>query len=215
MIRIDSVTKSYPVGGRPHIVLDDISAEFRDGESVGFLGRNGAGKSTLLRIIAGIEPPDVGTIERRAKVSWPIGFGGGFNGTLSGEENCRFAARIYNEDVDAVTAFAFEFSELDKFFFMPVRTYSSGMRARLAFGLSMAIDFDYYLVDEVTSVGDAHFRHKCKQAFAAMQERASVLMVSHSTGTIAEYCSRYTVLKDGKLCFYDTIAEAARVYEGK
>ncbi len=214
MIHVENVTKSYPVAGQAHVVLNDISAEFPDGESVGILGRNGAGKSTLLRILAGIEAPDLGTVRRRGRVSWPIGFAGGFNPSLTGEENCRFAARIYDEDVDAVSAFTYDFSELGKFFFMPVRTYSSGMRGRLAFGLSMAIDFDCYLVDEITAVGDASFRTKCRQAFAERQEHASVLMVSHNMGTIRDYCSKFTVLQNGKLNFYDTIEAATRVYEG-
>lgn len=214
MIHVENITKSYPVAGQAHVVLNDISAEFPDGVSVGILGRNGAGKSTLLRILAGIEAPDLGTIRRRGRVSWPIGFAGGFNPSLTGEENCRFAARIYDEDVDAVSAFTYDFSELGKFFFMPVRTYSSGMRGRLAFGLSMAIDFDCYLVDEITAVGDAPFRAKCREAFAVRQEDASVLMVSHNMATIRDYCTKFTVLQDGKLNFYDTIEAATRVYEG-
>ena len=214
MIRVEDLTKSYPVAGQDHIVLDDISAEFPTGESIGILGRNGAGKSTLLRILSGIEAPDLGKVERCGRISWPIGFSGGFNPSLTGEENCRFAARIYDEDVDAVSAFTYEFSELEKFFFMPVRTYSSGMRARLAFGLSMAIEFDCYLVDEITAVGDSPFRAKCREAFAARRERASVLMVSHSMSTIRDYCPKFTVLEDGKLSFYDTIEAATRVYEG-
>ena len=213
MIHVKDLTKSYRVAGQPHVVLNNISAEFPDGESVGILGRNGAGKSTLMKILAGIEAPDLGTVERRGRISFPIGFSGGLNGSLTAEENCRFAARIYDEDVDAVTAFTYDFSELGKFFFMPVRTYSSGMRGRLAFGLSMAIDFDCYLVDEVTAVGDAPFRAKCREAFAARQEHASVLMVSHSMSTIRDYCSKFTVLQDGRLRFFDSIEAATEAYE--
>ena len=147
-------------------MLDQLSAVFEEGVSVGILGRNGAGKSTLLRILGGAEQPDSGRVIRKGRVSWPIGFSGGFNGSLTGEENARFVARIYDADIDRVIEFAKDFAEIGDYFQMPVRTYSSGMKARLAFGLSMAIDFDTYLVDEVTAVGDATFQERCREAFA-------------------------------------------------
>jgi capsular polysaccharide transport system ATP-binding protein len=199
----------------PNVVLDDISFEFPPRESVGILGRNGAGKSTLLRIIGGAELPTEGEVVRHGKVSWPIGFAGGFNGSLSGEENCRFVARIYGQDVDWVLDQTREFAELGNYFFEPVRTYSSGMRARLAFGLSMAIDFDLYLVDEVTAVGDRLFREKSRLAFSRRKQRAGLIMVSHQESTLAEYCTRCAVLDRGGLRMYDSVDEAARAYEEK
>src|SRR5690606_10305876 len=164
MIELRNVTKSYTTLHGPNVVLDDISIALPPRENIGILGRNGAGKSTLLRIIGGAEMPDEGEIIRHGKVSWPIGFAGGFNSSLTGEENCRFIARIYSQDVDRVVDEAREFAEIGDYFYMPIRTYSSGMRARLAFGVSMTMDFDCYLVDEVTAVGDRNFKDKCKRA---------------------------------------------------
>jgi capsular polysaccharide transport system ATP-binding protein len=177
------------------------------------LGRNGAGKSTLLRIIAGTEQPDSGTISRTGVVSWPIGFSGGFSGSLTGEENCRFVARIYGADLDEVVGFSADFAELGDYFYMPVKTYSSGMRARLAFGLSMAIAFDAYLVDEVTAVGDSRFQEKCRKAFEARSGRSSVIIVSHNLSTVRDYCQRCAVIKEGKLLSFDSVDEASAVYE--
>ncbi|MCA8972821.1 MAG: ATP-binding cassette domain-containing protein, partial [Planctomycetes bacterium] len=154
MIRLEGVTKAYRTTVGDHVVLDRIDADFPEAVSIGVLGRNGAGKSTLLRILGGAEQPDAGKVTRSGRVSWPIGFAGGFNSSLTGEENCRFVARIYDADLDEVIESTRAFADIGAYFRMPVRTYSSGMRARLAFGLSMAIDFDTYLVDEVTAVGD-------------------------------------------------------------
>ncbi|MEC7520804.1 MAG: ABC transporter ATP-binding protein [Myxococcota bacterium] len=213
MIELHGVTKAYRVGAGEHVVLDRIDAIFPDRVSVGILGRNGAGKSTLLRILGGAERPDAGKIVRHGRVSWPIGFSGGFNGSLTGEENCRFVARIYGADVDEVVEFARGFAEIGKYFAMPVRTYSSGMRARLAFGLSMAIDFDTYLVDEVTAVGDKSFQDKCRDAFAERRERSSVIIVSHQLSTIKQYCDRYALIRRGRLHFFDDIDEVAKLYK--
>ena len=212
MIRLTDVTKAYPTPVGLHVVLDRISATFNSAESVGVLGRNGAGKSTLLRILGAAEMPDDGTVERFGRVSWPIGFAGGFNGSLTGRENCRFVARLYQVDLDEICDFAQEFADIGDYFHAPVRTYSSGMKARLAFGLSMAVDFDTYLVDEVTAVGDARFQKKCRDAFAERQERSSVIIVSHQMKTIRQYCSRAALLRNGKLEFYDDLDEAAVVY---
>jgi capsular polysaccharide transport system ATP-binding protein len=215
MIELRNVTKAYLTHAGPNVVLDHLSMTFPARESIGILGRNGAGKSTLLRIISGVEKPDAGQVSRLGRVSWPIGFSGGFSPALSGEENCRFVARIYGEDVDRVVGYAREFAELGQYFFEPVRTYSSGMRARLAFGVSMAVDFDIYLVDEVTAVGDQAFQDKCRRAFLERQERSSVIIVSHSLGTIRSYCKRCAVLRNGKLQLFDSITEASQAYEAK
>ncbi len=213
MIQLTEVTKGYMTPSGMHVVLDNIDAVFPSAQSVGILGRNGAGKSTLLRVLGGAELPDKGKVTRRGRVSWPIGFAGGFSGSLTGRENCRFVARLYQADLDEVCNFAQEFADIGDYFHMPVRTYSSGMRARLAFGLSMAIDFDTYLVDEVTAVGDTNFQKKCRDAFAERQERSSVIIVSHQMSTIKQYCSRCAVLHRGRLTFYDDLAEATKLYE--
>lgn len=213
MISLEGVTKAYPVNDGLHLVLNDVSFDFPARTNIGVVGNNGAGKSTLLRIIAGVEAPDQGRVTRRGRVSWPIGFAGGFNGSLSGEENCRFVARIYGESVDDVVEFARDFAELGEYFEMPVKTYSSGMRARLAFGLSMAIDFDVYLVDEVTAVGDATFQKKCRATFESRSGRSSVIIVSHNVKTIRDYCSACAVLHHGRVVLCSSVDEAERIYQ--
>ena len=213
MIKLVGISKTYQTNTGPNQVLKKITAKFPRNQNIGILGLNGAGKSTLLRIAAGVEAPDEGQVIRKGKVSWPIGFKGGFNGSLSGEENCRFVARIYGEDVDRVVGFTHEFSEIGNYFYMPVRTYSSGMKARLAFGLSMAIDFTVYLVDEITAVGDKPFKRKCRRTFLERRERSSVIMVSHNMRTIEEYCDKCAVLSRGALKMFDSVEEAAKVYK--
>jgi capsular polysaccharide transport system ATP-binding protein len=213
MIEVHNVTKIYPTHDGSNVVLNDISSVFPALTNVGVLGLNGAGKSTLLRILAGAELPDSGRVVHRGHVSWPIGFSGGFNGSLTAEENCRFVARVYGVDLDDTVGFAMEFSELDRYFHMPVRTYSSGMKGRLAFGLSMAIDFDVYLVDEVTAVGDRRFRQKCRDAFEERSDRSSVIIVSHSLATVKAYCDHCAVLKHGKLYYFESVDAAQRTYE--
>lgn len=213
MIELQSITKIYPAFGGDRVVLDRISTVFPAKTSVGILGPNGAGKSTLLRVIGGAELPDEGKVIRHGRVSWPIGFAGGFHGSLSGRENCHFVARIYGADIDETAAFAEAFADIGTYFDMPMKIYSSGMRARLAFGLSMAIDFDVYLVDEVTGVGDTTFQERCRLAFEERKSHSSVIMVSHSTDTLRDHCSRFAVLRDGQLFFYDDFSEAVREYE--
>lgn len=214
MIDVERVTKAYATHKGPNVVLDHVDLCIPMGTSMGILGMNGAGKSTLLRIMSGVELPDAGRVRRQGRISWPIGFAGGFNGSLSGEENCRFVARIYDEDVDRVVGFTHEFSELGDYFYMPIKTYSSGMKSRLAFGLSMAVDFDAYLVDEVTAVGDARFQKKCREAFAERRGRSSVIMVSHQPSTIRSYCECAAVLRHGRLTVYDSVADAEKAYGG-
>jgi capsular polysaccharide transport system ATP-binding protein len=214
VITVRELTKVYPTRQGHKVVLDSVSADFPAGQNVGILGLNGAGKSTLLRLIAGTEEPDAGRVVHQGRVSWPIGFSGGFNGSLTGEENCRFVARLYGTDLDATVAYAMEFAELGEYFHMPVRTYSSGMRARLAFGMSMALDFDVYLVDEATAVGDRRFRDKALRAFEARSTHASVIIVSHHDGTIRQYCDRCCVLSQGKLHQFENVDDAVEFYGG-
>lgn len=208
MIRLENVSKRYRAGDGWKVLMRDVTLTLPRGRSVGLLGRNGAGKSTLLRMIGGSVLPDEGRILRDAKISWPLGFGGGFHGLLTGAQNVRFIARIYGVDTDDLVAKVEEFSELGAFMHMPVSTYSSGMKARLAFGASMAIDFDVYLVDEIISVGDAAFKKKASAAFHEKSARADVIMVSHSTGLIREYCNCGLVLEAGRMTFFDSVEEA-------
>jgi capsular polysaccharide transport system ATP-binding protein len=215
MLELRHITKIYKTSSGPNVVLRDLSLTLPARESIGVIGRNGAGKSTLMRIIGHAEAPTAGEVIHHGRVSWPIGFAGGFNGSLTGEENCRFVARIYGQDIEYVIERTREFAEIGRYFFEPVRTYSSGMRARVAFGLSMAIEFDLYLVDEVTAVGDKAFRKKCRAAFAERRERAGLIMVSHEPSTLTEYCTRCIVLDEGTAAIYDTIEEAAAAYEAK
>lgn len=213
MIELYNLSKSYRTRKGRHTVLRDVSSHFPSGCNMGILGRNGAGKSTLLRLIGGAEMPTSGRIVRRGSVSWPIGFSGGFHGSLSGRENLRFICRIYGADLHRVAAFVAEFSELGDYMDMPLNTYSSGMKAKLAFGLSMAIEFDYYLIDEVTAVGDPVFKRKSKAEFDRRKDRATLIVVSHSTATIRQYCDAAAVLDRGDLVFFSDLNEAVAYYE--
>ncbi len=212
MIELQGVCKSYRANNGWNRVLDDITVTFPKGKNIGILGLNGAGKSTLLRLIGGAEPPDRGTVLRYGRISWPIAFTGGFPGTLTGRENARFVSRLYGAPPGAVEDFAEDFSELGAYFDMQVRTYSSGMRARLGFAVSMAVEFDCYLVDEATEAGDWRFRAKCFQAFRERGEHSTVIMVSHNEETIRRNCEIGAVLSRGKLTLYDDIKEAIAVY---
>jgi capsular polysaccharide transport system ATP-binding protein len=208
VITLDNVTKVYRTRSGPKVIVDGLSCIITEGCNLGILGVNGAGKSTLMRLIAGIEEPDQGRIRRRDRVSFPLGFSGTFAGSLSGRENAIFLARIYGASSEYVVDFAEDFAEIGDYFDMPVNTYSSGMRARLAFGISMAIDFDVYLVDEVTAVGDAAFQEKCRIALTDRFAYSDVIMISHAPETLKQYCNRGAVLHNGDLTFYDTIDEA-------
>lgn len=212
MIELEHVSKAYRTKAGVKTILSDVSLCFPRGRSVGLMGLNGAGKSTLLRMIAGTERPDRGRIIRKAKISWPLGFSGALHSSLTGIENIRFVARIYGLDFRATLASVADFAEIGAYLEMPVRTYSSGMRARLAFGLSMAVDFECYLVDEITGVGDFQFKQKCQAAFAARRERADIIMVSHSISTLKLYCQSAVVLEGGKTFYYENISDAEAIY---
>ncbi|WP_313098087.1 ABC transporter ATP-binding protein [Atlantibacter hermannii] len=190
MIKIENLTKSYRTPQGRHYVFKNLNLELPSGKSVALIGRNGAGKSTLLRMIGGIDRPDSGRIITDKTISWPVGLSGGFQGSLTGRENVKFVARLYakKEELKEKIEFVEDFAELGKYFDMPIKTYSSGMKSRLGFGLSMAFKFDYYLVDEVTAVGDARFKQKCADLFNSRHKEASFLMVSHSLNSLKEYC---------------------------
>lgn len=181
---------------------------------MGILGLNGAGKSTLLRLICGSEAPDSGTVRRTSRVSWPIGFSGGFHGSLTGRENMRFTCRIYGADIKKVSDFVEDFSELGPYMDMPISTYSSGMKSKLAFGLSMAIGFDFYLIDEGYAVGDASFREKAQRLFAERRKSSTLLVIAHSTSVIKKNCDNAAILKDGKLQLFPSLDVALTTYKG-
>ena len=211
MITMQNVFKTYPAKHGRRRILSGVSYEFRPGVNVGILGRNGAGKS-MLRLIGGSEAPDSGKITRTSKISWPLGFSGGFNMKISGRQNLRFICRLYNEDYKRVCAFVEDFSELGEYMDMPVTTYSSGMKAKLTFGISMAFQFDYYLIDELTGVGDAVFRKKSQAYFDERRKSATLLVVSHNMGTIKTYCDKMLVLHDGNLLDFSSNEEAEKFY---
>ena len=213
VIELEEISKSYRLGSGRNTVLESVSAVFPTGKSVGILGVNGAGKSTLLRIIGGVEPPDRGTVRKDVRVSWPMGFTGGFSPNMTGRQGARFVARIYGESPWVVERFSRDFAELGPYFDMPIRTYSSGMRARLAFAISFAVEFDCYLVDEVIAAGDARFSKKYRREFKERAKNASVILVSHNPEAIRAECDFAAVLTKGSLTLYQTVDEAMAVYE--
>jgi|TARA_R110002049_G_scaffold117332_2_gene270539 capsular polysaccharide transport system ATP-binding protein len=208
MIEFRNLTKVFSIRGKRKVVADNISMTFPRGRAVGLLGRNGAGKSTLLKMIAGTMDPTEGKIISHGTISWPVGFAGSFHGELTGAQNARFIARIYGVDTDEMVDFVGDFAGLGGHFHLPFRSYSSGMKSRLAFGISMAVPFDTYLVDEVTSVGDAAFRKKSAEVFRARMEHAGAVVVSHGLGQIREMCDAGAVLENGKLYYYDDVNDA-------
>jgi capsular polysaccharide transport system ATP-binding protein len=214
MIVLENVTKFYGTRQGAKLVLDNLNLSVAPGEKVGILGRNGSGKSTLIRLISGAEAPTGGRIRRTMSVSWPLAFTGAFQGSLTGLDNLRFICRVYGVDISAVRAFVEDFSELGIYFRESVKTYSSGMRARLAFAISLAIDFDCFLIDEVTAVGDARFHEKCNfELFERRKDRAMII-VSHQAQTILDHCGKATVLQAGKLEAFDDVADAYNHYQG-
>ncbi|MGX0901641.1 capsular polysaccharide transport system ATP-binding protein [Roseovarius sp. MBR-79] len=212
MIRFERLTKSFRVRDTRKVVLDNQTLRLPEGVSVALLGRNGAGKSTLLQLVAGSLRPDSGRVIRHGLVSWPVGFGGSFHRDLTGAENTRFIARIYGVDAEELVDFVADFADLGKHFHMPVRSYSAGMRARLTFGASMGIRFDTYLVDEVTSVGDAAFRAKSRRVFVDRMRHAGAILVSHEMGQVRDFCTAGLVLEGGQLRYFDDLEEAIDVH---
>jgi capsular polysaccharide transport system ATP-binding protein len=215
MILIKNLTKSYRTPKGRHYVFKDLNIELPTGKSVALIGRNGAGKSTLLRMIGGIDRPDSGSIITDQTISWPVGLAGGFQGSLTGRENVKFVARLYakSSELNEKVYFVEEFAELGKYFDMPIKTYSSGMRSRLGFGLSMAFNFDYYLVDEVMAVGDAKFKKKCSDLFNEKHESSSFIMVSHSLNSLKDYCDvAIYVGRENDVCYYDNVTSAIEKY---
>ncbi|WP_110710374.1 ABC transporter ATP-binding protein [Salinicola sp. CR57] len=214
MIEIQNLYKRYhgPHGG--DWVLKDINLTIPNGVSVGVVGRNGAGKSTLLRLIGGMDTPDRGRVIRKGRVSWPIGLAGGFKGTMTGRQNVKFVARVHGikKSLHQLIEEVQDFAEIGKAFDDPVNTYSSGMRARLAFGLSLAFDFDIYISDEATAVGDRAFKAKAREAFKQRVDHASLIMVSHGEGTLKQMCEAGIFIHEGKAYWFDRIDDAIEAY---
>ncbi|MGK8205108.1 ABC transporter ATP-binding protein [Burkholderia cenocepacia] len=215
MINVENVTKIHHTRAGAKVVLDNVSFKVEKGEAIGILGNNGAGKSTLLRLITGVEHPTSGKITRSMSVSWPLGFGTGFQGSLTGADNVRFVARLYGADIPSVMEYVQDFAELGSYLYMPIKTYSSGMRARLAFGLSLAIKFDCLVVDEVAAVGDARFKERCRAALAERSANGSLIMVSHSPEILKMYCRTGAVLKGGNLVLCDDLASAFKLHRAQ
>lgn len=214
MMILDGLTKSYKTKHSRHYVFKDLSLEIPPGKSVGLLGRNGAGKSTLLRIMGGIDHPDKGKVICDKSISWPVGLLGGFQGSLTGRENAKFVCRLYAKPHEIAKKIDFiqDFAEIGNYFDMPVKSYSSGMGARLKFGISMAFDFDYYLLDEITAVGDAHFKKKSADLLAHKRSKSNFFMVSHDLANIKKFCDIALLLGHGEARIYDNIDEAIKVY---
>jgi len=210
MIKVRGLTKTYTYNRKKVTILDGIDFDIYTGESIAILGANGAGKSTLLRILGGTDVPDSGIIESDVTISWPVGLVGGFQGSLTGRENSIFVSRIYSAKhlIDEKLSYIEKFAELGVYFDRPFKTYSSGMRSRLAFGLSMAFDFDVYLIDEVTSAGDQRFREKSKQLLLDKKKSSDFLMVDHNLWGLKFHCDRAFLLEGGKIEIYDNLEEA-------
>lgn len=212
MIILENVVKSYSIKNGRRNVLDGVNLTIKSGEKLGILGRNGAGKSTLIRVLGGVEEPTSGKVSRYMSISWPLAFSGAFQGSLTGSDNVRFVCRVYNTDYKKAMNLVDSFAELGKYLYEPVKIYSSGMRARLAFAISLAIDFDCYLIDEVISVGDAKFHQKCEIELFEKRAHKSMVIVSHELHNIKEHCDKVALLSDGKLVIYEDMNEAFDVY---
>lgn len=208
MIKAENISKVYPTRSGDRTVLNDISFTLNRGEKLGVLGRNGAGKSTLVRLVSGAEQPTLGSINRTMSVSWPLAFGGAFQGALSGLDNVRFISRIYNQDYQSNIEFVADFTELGLYLKEPVKSYSQGMRARLAFAISMIIEFDCYLIDEINAVGDVRFHERCEMELFHKRGDRAMLIISHDTDYIRNHCSRFAVLHEGRMSFVSDFDEA-------
>lgn len=212
MIRFENLTKSFRTPTGRKVIIDHLNLELPTGRSLGLLGRNGAGKSTMMDLIAGLQKPDHGRIVTDGTMSWPVGMGGSMHPELTGAQNVRFIARIYGVDSDSLCDFVEDFAELGMHFHMRLRSYSSGMRARLAFGASMGIPFDTYLIDETTSVGDTSFRAKSQIVFRERMKNAGAIMVNHNLGELREFCDSGLVLEHGRVYYFENIDDAIDVH---
>jgi capsular polysaccharide transport system ATP-binding protein len=213
MITVKKVCKTYPTRSGPHPVLRDIDFDVAPGAKIGILGRNGAGKSTLIRLLSGVELPTSGSIVRRMRVSWPLAFSGGFQGSLSGLDNLKFICRVYGVPLRDRLPFVEDFAELGRHLREPVKSYSAGMRSRLAFAISMAVEFDCFLIDEVVAVGDSRFHEKCRTELFDKRGDRAMIFVSHQGGYIREHCQEAAVLRDTRLTRFDNLDQAFEHHE--
>lgn len=212
MLVFDRVSKSYHLRKFEKRIFDDLSFQIPKGISIGICGANGAGKSTLMRLISGVENPTSGKITRTMSTSWPIGYANCFQSSLTGADNARFIARIYGRPVEEMLDYIEDFAQLGPYFHQPIYAYSAGMHARLAFGISLAIQFECYLVDEITAAGDERFRLRCEEALQERRKNGTLIMISHDAGTLHRYCDKGAVLYAGSLTFYDEIGEATDIH---
>jgi len=212
MIRFENVSKTYHGRKFEKTVFSDLSFTIQKGEAIGICGANGAGKSTLMRLISGVEAPTTGNVTRTMSTSWPIGYSSCFQASLTGADNARFIARVYNRDEQQLLDYVEDFAQLGAYFRQPVKTYSAGMAARLAFGISLAIEFECYLVDEITGAGDERFRARSEAELAARRDSATLIMISHDPSTLRAYCQRGAVLYGGSLIHFEDVGEACEVH---
>lgn len=215
MFELKNVTKSYLTPHGRRYIFRNLSLAIPPGKNIGLIGRNGAGKSTLMRLLGGADVPDSGSIVTDRSISWPVGLTGGFQGSMSGRDNIKFVCRVYGAEGEAMrdkVRYVQEFAEIGDWIDEPIKTYSSGMRSRVAFGLSMAFDFDYYLIDEVMSVGDAQFKRKCAEVFKEKLQSSNVVLVSHSMPEIEKLCDIVLLVRDGGIQIYEDVAEGIKAY---
>lgn len=217
MIKLDNLTKFYPLSnGDKHFVFREFTFTFPDDCSIGLIGRNGAGKSTLMRLLSGADIPNAGRVITDKKISWPVGLAGGFQASLSARDNVKFVARVYGykgEALEEKVRYIEEFAEIGKYFNEPMNTYSSGMRSRIGFGLSMAFDFDYYLIDEAGAVGDAKFKKKSDAIYKEKLSNSKVIMVSHNMAEIKQWCDKIILVNSGMTTVYDDVDEGIEMYK--
>ena len=217
MIKLDNLTKFYPLSnGDKHFVFREFTFTFPDDCSIGLIGRNGAGKSTLMRLLSGADIPNAGRVITDKKISWPVGLAGGFQASLSARDNVKFVARVYGykgEALEEKVRYIEEFAEIGKYFDEPMNTYSSGMRSRIGFGLSMAFDFDYYLIDEAGAVGDAKFKKKSDAIYKEKLSNSKVIMVSHNMAEIKQWCDKVILVNSGITTVYDDVDEGIEMYK--
>lgn len=213
MIHLENLTKRFQMRDGAHTVFQGLTLTLPQGQSLGLLGGNGAGKSTLLQIIAGNMQPTSGRVIRQGNISWPIGAASSFHSEMTGLQNTRFLARVYGVDCDSLSGFVEDFADIGKHFNMPLRTYSSGMKSRLSFGVAMGIPFDTYLIDEVTGAGDQSFKKKSQAVFKSRMKNSSAIMISHSMSDMRNFCESGLVLSGGVLTFFEKIEDAIKHHE--